>query len=105
VTRNDCSLACRTVPRPCRAERLASDEEMSDSGRSRPLRTAAIESRVVEQMLVDVATRQHAGVWSRPGADADIRTRGLSKSAVSRRFVATTAAQLDAWQSTSIDAC
>src|SRR5712672_2251735 len=31
-------------------------------------------------------------------------TRGASKSAVSRRFVAKTAAQLDAWRSTALDA-
>src|SRR6266853_3692605 len=58
--------------------------------------------RVVEQMLVGVATRQYARSLEPTGAQ--IRTRGTSKSAVSRRFVAKTAAQLDAWRSTALDA-
>ena len=53
--------------------------------------------RVVEQMLVGVATRQYAR--SLEPLPATCTTRGTSKSAVSRRFVAKTAAQLDAWQS------
>src|SRR5712691_3434437 len=58
--------------------------------------------RVVEQMLVGVATRQYArSLEPLPGTMA---TRGASKSAVSRRFVAKTAAQLAAWRSTALDA-
>jgi len=57
--------------------------------------------RIVEQMLVGVATRQYARrLEPRP---ATIVTRGTSKSAVSRRFVAKTRAQLEAWQSQPLD--
>ena len=42
------------------------------------------------------------GVWEPLGAD--VTTRGTSKSAVSRRFVAQTQAQLDAWRATPLDA-
>src|SRR6267154_1034826 len=56
----------------------------------------------VEQMLVGVATRQYAR--SLEPLPATMATRGTSKSAVSRRFVAKTAAQLDAWRSTALDA-
>src|SRR5918995_5763253 len=52
--------------------------------------------RVVEQMLVGVATRSYAR--SLEPVPATMRSRGMSKSAVSRRFVAKTAAQLAAWQ-------
>lgn len=58
--------------------------------------------RVVEQMLVGVATRQYAR--SLEPLPSTMATRGASKSAVSRRFVAKTAAQLDAWRSTALDA-
>jgi putative transposase len=58
--------------------------------------------RVVEQMLVGVATRQYAR--SLEPLPSTMTTRGVSKSAVSRRFVAKTAAQLDAWRSTALDA-
>ena len=51
--------------------------------------------RVVEQMLVGVATRQYGRSLELLGPD--VRTRGTSRSAVSRRFVAQTQAQLDAW--------
>jgi putative transposase len=64
--------------------------------------TDPLNRRVVEQMLVGVATRQYGRSLEPTGAD--IRTRGTSKSAVSRRFVAKTAAQLDAWRSTSLEA-
>ena len=50
--------------------------------------------RVVEQMLVGVATRQYGRSLEPLGPD--VRTRGTSKSAVSRRFVAQTQAHLDA---------
>ena len=56
--------------------------------------------RVVEQMLVGVATRQYGRSLEPLGPD--IRTRGTSKSAVSRRFVAQTQAQLDAWRATPL---
>jgi len=58
--------------------------------------------RVVEQMLVGVATRQYAR--SLEPLPSTMAPRGVSKSAVSRRFVAKTAAQLDAWRSTALDA-
>jgi len=57
--------------------------------------------RIVEQMLVGVATRQYAR--SLEPLPSSMATRGASKSAVSRRFVAKTAAQLAAWRSTMLD--
>ena len=58
--------------------------------------------RMVDQMLIGVATRQYARSLEPLGAD--VTTRGTSKSAVSRRFVAQTQAQLDAWRATPLDA-
>jgi transposase-like protein len=58
--------------------------------------------RVVEQMLVGVATRQYAR--SLEPLPSTMPARGTSKSAVSRRFVVKTAAQLAAWRSTALDA-
>lgn len=58
--------------------------------------------RVVEQMLVGVATRRYAR--SLEPVPASMRSRGTSKSAVSRRFVAKTTAQLTAWQTASLEA-
>jgi len=58
--------------------------------------------RVVEQMLVGVATRQYAR--SLEPLPATMPARGTSKSAVSRRFVVKTTAQLAAWRSTALDA-
>ena len=58
--------------------------------------------RVVDQMLIGVATRQYARSLEPLGAD--VTTGGTSKSAVSRRFVAQTQAQLDAWRATPLDA-
>ncbi len=58
--------------------------------------------RVVEQMLVGVATRQYAR--SLEPLPMTMGSRGTSKSAVSRRFVAKTAAQLAAWRATALDA-
>ena len=58
--------------------------------------------RVVEQMLVGVATRRYAR--SLEPVPASVRSRGTSKSAVSRRFVAKTTAQLAAWQTASLEA-
>ena len=57
--------------------------------------------RVVEQMLVGVATRHYAR--SLEPVPAGVVSRGTSKSSVSRRFVAKTTAQLRAWQSASLD--
>lgn len=57
--------------------------------------------RVVEQMLVGVATRRYAR--SLEPVPATMRSRGTSKSAVSRRFVAKTAAQLAAWRTASLE--
>lgn len=57
--------------------------------------------RVVEQMLVGVATRQYArSLEPVPGG---VVSRGTSKSSVSRRFVAKTTAQLRTWQSAPLD--
>ena len=64
--------------------------------------TDPLNRRVVEQMLVGVATRQYHRSLEPVGAD--VPTRGTSTSAVSRRFVAKTAAQLTAWRSTALDA-
>src|SRR6202049_1501384 len=63
--------------------------------------TDPLNRRVVEQMLVGVATRQYGRSLEPTGAA--IRTRGTSKSAVSRRFVAKTSAQLEAWRATSLE--
>lgn len=63
--------------------------------------TDPLDRRVVEQMLVGVATRQYAR--SLEPLAPDVTVRGTSKSAVSRRFVARTKAQLTAWQTTSLD--
>ena len=53
-------------------------------------------------MLIGVATRQYERSLEPLGAD--VTTRGTSKRAVSRRFVAQTQAQLDAWRATPLDA-
>jgi transposase-like protein len=57
--------------------------------------------RVVEQMLVGVATRQYAR--SLEPVPAGVVSRGTSKSSVSRRFVAKTTTQLRAWQAAPLD--
>ena len=57
--------------------------------------------RVVEQMLVGVATRQYAR--SLDPLPPTMVSRGTSKSSVSRRFVAKTTAQLRAWQSAPLE--
>lgn len=56
--------------------------------------------RVIEQMLVGVTTRQYARSLEPIGDD--LRSRGTSKSAVSRRFVVQTTAQLEKWRSRSL---
>ena len=63
--------------------------------------TNPLTRRVVDQILVGVATRQYARSLE-PGP-ADVVSRGTSKSSVSRRFVAKTTAQLRAWQSAPLD--
>ena len=63
--------------------------------------TDPLDRRVVEQMLVGVATRQYAR--SLEPLAADMASRGTSKSAVSRRFVAKTRAQLETWQAVPLD--
>jgi putative transposase len=57
--------------------------------------------RVVEQILVGVATRQYAR--SLEALPDEAKSRGTSKSSVSRRFVAKTTAQLAAWRATPLD--
>jgi hypothetical protein len=54
--------------------------------------TDPLDRRVVEQMLVGVATRQYTRSLEPLGPE--MKSRGTSKSAVSRRFVARTTAQL-----------
>jgi transposase-like protein len=57
--------------------------------------TDPLDVRALEQMAIGVATRKYArSLESLPG---DVETRGTSKSAVSRRFVALTAEKLAAW--------
>ena len=63
--------------------------------------TDPLDRRVVEQMLVGVATRQYAR--SLEPLAADVESRGTSKSAVSRRFVAKTRAQLETWRAAPLD--
>ena len=60
-----------------------------------------LDRRVVEQMRVGVATRQYAR--SLEPITADLESRGTSKSAVSRRFVAKTQAQLETWQAAPLE--
>jgi putative transposase len=57
--------------------------------------------RVLEQMLVGVSTRRYAR--SLESLPVTIPSRGTSKSSVSRRFVARTTAQLQAWQTAPLD--
>jgi putative transposase len=61
-----------------------------------------LDRRALEQMLVGVTTRQYAR--SLEPIPADVASRGVSKSSVSRRFVARTTAQLRAWQTAPLDA-
>ena len=57
--------------------------------------------RAVEQMLIGVATRRYERSLEPIGSG--VLTRGTSKSAVSRRFVAQTGAQLEAWRTQPLD--
>jgi hypothetical protein len=63
--------------------------------------TDPLNRRVVEQMLIGVATRQYGRSLEPTGPE--VHTRGRAR-AVSRRFVAKTATQLAAWRSTALDA-
>ena len=63
--------------------------------------TDPLRRRTVEQLLVGVSTRGYAR--SLEPLPADVPSRSVSKSTVSRRFVAKTAAQLAAWQATPLD--
>ena len=49
-----------------------------------------LNSLVVERMLAGVATRRHGEVAEPVGADIEARSKSMSKSAISRRFVAAT---------------
>src|SRR6266851_90426 len=64
--------------------------------------TDPLNRRIVEQMLLGVATRRYAR--SLEPLPADIRSRGTSKSSVSRRFVTRTTAHVKAWQTASLEA-
>ena len=83
---------------PCAARRrggsVANGPGIRECGPAEPV--------VVDQMLIGVATRQYARSLEPLGAD--VTTGGTSKRAVSRRFVAQTQAQLDAWRATPLDA-
>ena len=57
--------------------------------------------RIVEHMLLGVATRRYAR--SLEPLPSDIQSRGTSKSSVSRRFVARTTAQVRRWQTASLE--
>jgi putative transposase len=58
--------------------------------------------RVVEQMLLGVATRRYAR--SLEPLPTEIRSRGTNKSSVGRRFVARTTAQVRSWQTAALEA-
>lgn len=64
--------------------------------------TDPLNRRIVEQMLLGVATRRYAR--SLEPLPTEIRSRGTSKSSVSRRFVARTTAQVRSWQTASLEA-
>ena len=64
--------------------------------------TDPLNRRIVEHMLLGVATRRYAR--SLEPLPVTIRTRGTSKSSVSRRFVTRTTAQVRAWQTASLEA-
>jgi len=58
-------------------------------------RTDPLTRRAVQAAVVGVATRQYASLLEPIGG---VPTRGTSKSAVSRRFIAATAAQVERWR-------
>ena len=63
--------------------------------------TDPLDRRIVEQMVVGVATRQYAR--SLEPLEPAIESRSTSKSTVSRRFIARTQQQLDTWRSRPLD--
>lgn len=71
---------------------LASWEELAN--------TDPLNARALEQMAIGVATRKYAR--SLEAVPDDIATRGTSKSAVSRRFVAITTEKLTQWMARSL---
>lgn len=64
-------------------------------------RTDPLTQRTVEQLVLGVSTRRYER--SLEPLPAGLRSRSTSKSAVSRRFVARTRAQLEAWQTRPLD--
>jgi transposase-like protein len=61
-----------------------------------------LNSRAVEQMVVGVSTRKYGRSLEPLGLQP--KRRGVSKSAVSRRFVATTAERMETWKTRSLKA-
>lgn len=99
-TRGELALGGRriSVPRPRVIDR---------EGREVPLSTWTelegndpLDARAVEQMTIGVATRKYSR--SLEQLPERLETRGTSKSAVSRRFVAMTAEKLTEWMSRSL---
>lgn len=75
-------------------------------GREIPLRTwdvlageDALHERAVEQMVIGVSTRKYA----RSLEPVDVKTRGTSKSSVSRRFVSLTTKKLEAMMESRLE--
>lgn len=87
-------LGARTVPvsRP-RARTTAGEEVQLDSWSVFANRDL-LSQLVLERMLAGVATRRHVDVAEPVGAGVEATARSTSKSAVSRRFKAATAAKL-----------
>lgn len=54
-----------------------------------------LQQRAVEQMLIGVSTRKYGRSLEK--VPEEVKTKGTSRSAVSRRFVAATTAELDGW--------
>jgi putative transposase len=101
ITRSEVVLGGRKVPIQRPRARTAAGEVALPTFQTMAA-TDPLDRRVVEQMLVGVATRQYARSLEPLGPE--MTSRGTSKSAVSRRFVARTRAQLAAWQSVPLDA-
>jgi putative transposase len=100
TTRSEVVLGGRKVAIPRPRVRTAAGEVALPTFEAMAA-TDPLDRRVVEQMLVGVATRQYARSLEPVGPE--MTSRGTSKSAVSRRFVARTTAQLAAWQSAPLD--
>jgi transposase-like protein len=82
----------RVTDRKGREIPLAAWEELAN--------TDPLDARALEQMAVGVATRKYAR--SLEAVPDSIATRGTSKSAVSRRFVAITTEKLTQWMARSL---